>query len=490
MNNDQNINNMKERMNTQNQINPDVQNMQNIQNNMANMNLNNAPQHNLNSFNMPSLPTIENNNAIPSPVFESKPLEELKESVSNIDNKKVDVVDNSIPQPPSIKVLNFSENANEQQKYVEINKEVIPDRHLEIDDEVNPITSDLNRVSVQVRKHVSDSKSKKYNSSKNEKSIFDRNPNDMEMLQNYVGRNSGKLIDKFLNVNAIVFGPLYYAYRKMYCLGILFFIGLIGVSYYCRDLYISLGYILFVGLLFNPLYNIKIRKEVMKIKKKYNGADALSLNQICINKGGTSKFRAIFALLSELVILYGFIVFVIPNQFIEFAGEYGLYVEINNYIMKASFDEDKLTEKLTKEGLYINKVDKEFIINDYFDIGLLPERFKLNKEKSNDSMIRYEVNDLSGINRCRFDIKAVVGYEKKEDLINNLVKIYKSEVTKDYVNEIDWICAKNDISLYRYYYYVTEVDEKVVVLTFRTSKNSLKACKEVEDNILNLIKRK
>ena len=118
----------------------------------------------------------------------------------------------------------------------------------------------------------------------------------------------------------------------------------------------------------------------MKIKKKYNGADALSLNQICINKGGTSKFRAIFALLSELVILYGFIVFVIPNQFIEFAGEYGLYVEINNYIMKASFDEDKLTEKLTKEGLYINKVDKEFIINDYFDIGLLPERFKLNKE--------------------------------------------------------------------------------------------------------------
>ena len=215
MNNDQNINNMKERMNTQNQINPDVQNMQNIQNNMANMNLNNAPQHNLNSFNMPSLPTIENNNAIPSPVFESKPLEELKESVSNIDNKKVDVVDNSIPQPPSIKVLNFSENANEQQKYVEINKEVIPDRHLEIDDEVNPITSDLNRVSVQVRKHVSDSKSKKYNSSKNEKSIFDRNPDDMEMLQNYVGRNSGKLIDKFLNVNAIVFGPLYYAYRKV-----------------------------------------------------------------------------------------------------------------------------------------------------------------------------------------------------------------------------------------------------------------------------------
>ena len=105
-------------------------------------------------------------------------------------------------------------------------------------------------------------------------------------------------------------------------------------------------------------------------------------------------------------------------------------------------------------------------------------------------MIRYEVNDFSGINRCRFDIKAVVGYEKKEDLINNLVKVYKSEVTKDYVNEIDWICAKNDISLYRYYYYVTEVDEKVVVLTFRTSKNSLKACKEVEDNILNLIKRK
>ena len=180
----------------------------------------------------------------------------------------------------------------------------------------------------------------------------------------------------------------------------------------------------------------------------------------------------------------------IPEQFIAFAGEYGVYAEINNYIMKVSFDKDKLTEKLNKEGIYISKPDTEFIVNDYFEIGLLPERFEFNKEKSNANLIQYEVNDFSGINRCKFDLKAVKGYDTKEQLLNNIMKYYKSEIKKDYVNGIEWMYAVSEVSLYRYYHYVTEVNGKIVVLTFRTTKNSLKDCNEVENNILNLIIRK
>ena len=442
-----------------------------------------------NTLDTPTLPTMEDNLAIPSPIYEPKPLESKKDISSNVESKLANANNYNVPQPPSIKIPDLSQN-NNHPKSIEIAKEVIMDKHLEIDDEVNPITSDLNQVSASVRKQTDMPKMNKHSNEEPEKSPFEREPDDFDMIQNYVGQNGGKIINKFFNLNAIIFGPLYYAYRKMYLLGMIFFIGFLLITYFVHDLYISLGYIVLIGLLFNPLYNSKVKRDVKKIKNKYKGVDVLTLNQYCINKGGVSKSKALFALISEAVIVYAIIVFLIPEQFIAFAGEYGVYAEINNYIMKVSFDKDKLTEKLNKEGIYISKPDTEFIVNDYFEIGLLPERFEFNKEKSNANLIQYEVNDFSGINRCKFDLKAVKGYDTKEQLLNNIMKYYKSEIKKDYVNGIEWMYAVSEVSLYRYYHYVTEVNGKIVVLTFRTTKNSLKDCNEVENNILNLIIRK
>ena len=168
---------------------------------------------------IPKLPTMDDDLGIPSPSFEAKSLESSKDLEGT-------TIDHSIPQPPSIKVLDMS--SGDQPRHIEISKEIIPDRQVEIHDEVNPITSDLNKVSDQVIKGMSISKVKKHGSEGPKKSPFDREPSNMEMLKNYIGQNSNKIIDRLFNFSAIIFGTLYYAYRKMYLLGILFFIGFLG----------------------------------------------------------------------------------------------------------------------------------------------------------------------------------------------------------------------------------------------------------------------
>ena len=206
-----------------------------------------------NTLDTPTLPTMEDNLAIPSPIYEPKPLESKKDISSNVESKLANANNYNAPQPPSIKIPDLSQN-NNHPKSIEIAKEVIMDKHLEIDDEVNPITSDLNQVSASVRKQTDMPKMNKHSNEEPEKSPFEREPDDFDMIQNYVGQNGGKIINKFFNLNAIIFGPLYYAYRKMYLLGMIFFIGFLLITYFVHDLYISLGYIVLIGLLFNPLY--------------------------------------------------------------------------------------------------------------------------------------------------------------------------------------------------------------------------------------------
>ena len=126
-----------------------------------------------------------------------------------------------------------------------------------VSEDVNPLTTDINKVSQNVsnggvvgNKKVSRAP-KFYVSTK---TFFNNETKDDELLKLYVDKNYGKISSRFINFSAILFGPFYYMYRKMLMLGILIFVGLLFLHHQFNNYIIDIAYYLFFGIIFNILF--------------------------------------------------------------------------------------------------------------------------------------------------------------------------------------------------------------------------------------------
>lgn len=106
------------------------------------------------------------------------------------------------------------------------------------------------------------------------KEVPELEPSDQEI---YVGPHYDKLLQKSTNVAAMVFGPYYFCYRKLFVLG--FLLGIFEFTYFWYfAIELQLGYMgIFMMIVFpifyyiftNPLYLWLIQGKMAKIKKKY-----------------------------------------------------------------------------------------------------------------------------------------------------------------------------------------------------------------------------
>lgn len=197
----------------------------------------------------------------------------------------------------------------------------------------------------EVKKDTSDEHSTQYNYSKKFSDVKKDSPNehstqysysskyseintdtitsDEDYIKAYVKNNYYSIKNKKFNIGALIFGPFYCLYRKVYPLGLIVlffevcFLFTIGGDYATLiELFINL----FLAFKFNEIYLKRVATIVETIKNNNPDKTSRELIKICSNKGGTLSIKSFVA----LIIILPTIISILDVIF-----EYNEYVENN-----------------------------------------------------------------------------------------------------------------------------------------------------------------
>lgn len=126
---------------------------------------------------------------------------------------------------------------------------------------------------------------------------------DEQFIKAYMGRKADDIYDSVknngINLWALLFGLLYYSYRKMYLILFISILTSILIAIFIPNISWFVGN--FIGLIFCPLYKWDITRKLRKIKAENPGASEDKLIEIAQSKGGTSLLSAL--LLGTIYIL-------------------------------------------------------------------------------------------------------------------------------------------------------------------------------------------
>lgn len=100
---------------------------------------------------------------------------------------------------------------------------------------------------------------------------------------------------------ALLFGPFYYLYRKMYMEGLLM---MLVLSVLPVPPQMSVIVWLIEGLAFYPLYRFHAEKKIRKILERYSDADSKTQLELIRAKGGVNYFIAIIFAAFYFMLLY------------------------------------------------------------------------------------------------------------------------------------------------------------------------------------------
>ena len=128
---------------------------------------------------------------------------------------------------------------------------------------------------------------------------------DEDYVKAYIKYNYNSIKKQKLNIGALIFGPFYCIYRKMYFLGIILlliessFLFTIGGDY-CTlvELFINL----YLAIKINEIYLKKVNNNIENIKNNNPDKTSKELIDICSKKGGTISIKLFIILLFLLPI--------------------------------------------------------------------------------------------------------------------------------------------------------------------------------------------
>ena len=122
---------------------------------------------------------------------------------------------------------------------------------------------------------------------------------DEDYTKAYIKNNYNSLKSKRFNIGALIFGPFYCIYRKMYALGFILllieicFLFSIGGDYATLiELFINL----YLAVQFNEMYLKKVNTDIESIKNNNPDKTSRELINICSKKGGTIQLKSFIVL--------------------------------------------------------------------------------------------------------------------------------------------------------------------------------------------------
>ena len=123
----------------------------------------------------------------------------------------------------------------------------------------------------------------------------------------YIGEDYDWIVEKKINIFALLLSWMYFVYRKLYVIGILGLV-LTGFAIHAGTM-VLIPYIVIVmllsGIFFNQIYLFIINGRVSRIKDLYSDLDGDEVKEICRKKGGVSVLKAliIFCIFLGIVLL-------------------------------------------------------------------------------------------------------------------------------------------------------------------------------------------
>ena len=378
----------------------------------------------------------------------------------------------------------FSSPKKDEEKTINENNNVVS-----ISEDVNPLTTDINKVNQTINsegvvgKKIVPRSPKFYISMK---SFFNKEMNDDELLSLYVGNNYGKISQNLFNPSAIVFGPFYYMFRKMFMTGLLIFVGLLFLHHQYENYIVDIVFYLAFGLIFNILYLSKAIRKTNKIKTKYSSYDNYTLGRMCTKKGGRSIFQAIFGFIICVILFFAFCIAFYLDPMTNFLRKFGIVFTYENKKIDIRYDKSLLEEELfdDKYGFYLIKSD--IPAKKYLKMNFENTKFINISDNSNYKYV-YTLGNDSEFDACKVELYGLKGYSTSEKFIEAISKTGKEEYSNININNIKWYYIKHSSVSGTAYYYSTMVNGKVFVLRYFKDNTGIYDCLDYSNEVIRSV---
>lgn len=304
---------------------------------------------------------------------------------------------------------------------------------------------------------------------------------DMELLKAFIGNNCEKIITKPFNFAGFFFNSFYMFYRKMFAYGIITYLIIFALMVFVKSNVVNLVVVIILGFVVNKIYISFAVNKITKIKQENPNKDINELKSICASKGGVSVGNIFLGLLTTLAISIIIAVVSVLIGVTSFAGSF--------------FGELISAIKSPGNGQYngVLVFDTSVKMQDEFSVTV-PGEFQNN---SSDQNYNYDITETNatGMSTCSLSFALPIGYKSAEDLIKQLYDYYSkdnnvSEVTSTNINNISWHTFSSENDFGKTYYYATDKNNKVYLLTYELLGNSESACLQYKDSIVNSIESK
>lgn len=166
--------------------------------------------------------------------------------------------------------------------------------------------------------------------------------NEDKYVKAYVGPNYEHIKRDTISIPTIIFGPLYFLYRKLYKQGIIFLILTIIPDLFLKSnlaTIVSLGIRIFYTLKFKDMYFKHAEEKVEKIKQENLDKTTNELFDICNKTGGTSlNFIKIIIAIAIVIIITFVILGIVTNNTYQKNTEQYITHENSNIKYKIPLD--------------------------------------------------------------------------------------------------------------------------------------------------------
>lgn len=330
------------------------------------------------------------------------------------------------------------------------------------------------------------------------------NSDDEELINAYVGTKYDKFKNGKFNIWALLFGPLYLAYRKMFWYGIgLCVVETILTNFIKIGFWFGLVLRIVLALFVNKLYLQEASKRVNKIKSENVNVSKDGLVLASKITGGVSKdLLALAMYVTGTITTIALIISMIT-------GTVGFFKDIfsnikwnvtdnNNPNNNPSNDDSNNISNDSNENYTFDGVisyNTGININNTFNVTI-PSGFSEDSFwGSSDYHFSYELDSNQTFGDCKFSFYSPNGYKNAEGLAKAMQKYYvknslETSVTTAKINNINWYSFSNVDSFSTEYYYLMSKDDKVYVVSYESGKDNLDICNSYKDSIMNSISLK
>lgn len=327
---------------------------------------------------------------------------------------------------------------------------------------------------------------------------------DEELVTAYVGEKYNKFKSSKFNIWALLFGPLYLAYRKMFWYGIgLCVVETILTNFIKIGFWFGLVLRIVLALFVNKFYLQEASKRVNKIKSENANVSKDGLVLASKITGGVSKdLLALAMYVTGTITTIALIISMIT-------GTVGFFKDIlsnikwkvtdnNNPNNNPSNDDSNNISNDSNENYTFDGVisyNTGININNTFNVTI-PSGFSEDSFwGSSDYHFSYELDSNQTFGDCKFSFYSPNGYKSAEGLAKAMQKYYvknslETSVTTAKINNINWYSFSNVDSFSTEYYYLMSKDDKVYVVSYESGKDNLDICNSYKDSIMNSISLK